>query len=71
MKSLRLGLAALLMGVLAVGYFASQKAALASEAPAFAAKVDTPVVKWAALLALLVVVGFAFVPDRDQEAKPE
>lgn len=69
MRRVRLGISALLMAGLALGYFASQKAALAGEAPAFARSVDTPAVKWASLLALVIVVVFAFVPNR--EADPE
>lgn len=73
MKPLRIGLAALLMGLLAVGYFTSQAAAFSGEAPAHALRVDTPALKMGALLALLVVIGLAFVPDREKEpgADPE
>lgn len=71
MRPLRIGLAALLMGILAVGYFLSQSAALSGDAPAYALRVDTPAVKLVALLASLFVLGFAFVPDRDPEPEAE
>lgn len=73
MRRLRLGLAVLLMGLLTLGYFASQQAALGGEAPAYAKRVDTPSVKWLALVAIATVIGLGFVPDRDAttEAEPE
>lgn len=71
MRRLRLGLAVLLMGLLALGYFASQQAALGGEASAYAKRADTPAVKWLALVGILVVAGLGFVPDREATTEAE
>ena len=65
MRAFRIGLATIIMVALALGYARSQMAAFAGEAPAYAATIDTPVVKALALVALILVVVFAFVPDRE------
>jgi hypothetical protein len=71
MRRLRLGLAILLMGLLALGYFASQKAALSGDAPAYAKRVDIPAVKWLALLGIVTVVGLGLIPDRETNGEAE
>ena len=73
MRQLRLGLAILLMGMLTLGYFASQKAALSGEASVYAKQVDVPAVKWLALVGIVAVVGLGFIPEResDREADAE
>jgi hypothetical protein len=67
MKTIRLGVAAITMLLLAAGYAASQQAVLAGDPQRYAAEVDTPVVKWLALGWLVLVVALAFVPAREAE----
>ncbi|MGV3618802.1 MAG: hypothetical protein ACO1SV_26050 [Fimbriimonas sp.] len=71
MRSIRVGIAAVIMLGLAVGYAASQQAALNGEAPIHALRVDTAAVKWLALAALLVTVGLGFVREKESEGDPE
>jgi hypothetical protein len=67
MKTIRLGVAAITMLLLAAGYAASQRAVLAGDPQRYAAEVDTPTVKWLALGWLVLVVALAFVPAREAE----
>jgi hypothetical protein len=52
---------------LALGYFASQRAALDGQAPAYAAAVDVPAVRLAASVLFLVLVALALIRDKNKE----
>lgn len=67
MTSLRTALAVVLIAVLGLGYGASQWAFFRGTYADYAARVDTPPVRACALVALLLCVGFAFAPVRDDE----
>lgn len=69
MKTIRLALSAFVMLGLLGGYLASQSAYFGQTAPAYAQKVDQPVVRWVALLVLLLCIVFAFIKDKDDQER--
>ncbi|GMV89324.1 MAG: hypothetical protein AMXMBFR81_22550 [Chthonomonas sp.] len=52
---------------LAVGYFASQRAALDGQAPAYAAGVDVPAVRLAATVLFVALVVLALIRNKNEE----
>ena len=69
MKSVRTLLSIVVIGLLALGYAASQVAALGGTAAKYAAQIDSPSIQWLALLILLASVALAFVPDKEADHK--
>ncbi len=67
MRLLRDGVAMIGTLALSVGYFASQRAALDGQAPAYAAAVDVPSVRMAATVLFLVLVILAVVRNKNEE----
>lgn len=67
MRLLRDGVAMIGTLALTFGYFASQRAALEGQAPAYAASVDVPAVRLAASLLCLVLVALALVREKNEE----
>lgn len=63
MKRIGLLIAGLGAVLLAVGYLASQNAALNGQAPDYASKVDQPPIVMLALVLFLAAVAFLFVPE--------
>lgn len=67
MRLLRDGVAMIGTLALALGYLASQRAALLGEAPAHAASVDVPTVRLAALILFVAIVALALIRDKGEE----
>lgn len=67
MSRIRTAFAIGLTAFLVLGYLGSQFAALFGDVQAYSRAVDVPSVKLLSLLALVGVVGLAFVPRRDEE----
>ncbi len=67
MRLLRDGVAMIGTLALALGYLASQRAALLGEAPAYAASVDVPTVRLAALVLFVAIVALALIRDKGEE----
>lgn len=59
MQTIRTALFVMIVGLLSIGYAASQWAWLTADFESYAKKVDVPPVQHLALVALLVVVGAA------------
>ena len=68
MKTLRLALTVLSIGLLGVGYFASQWHYFRRESAGWAAWIDQPPVQYGATALLVLCVVFALVRDRQAES---
>lgn len=67
MRLLRDGVAVIGTLALAIGYFASQRAALDGQAPQYAAALDVPAVRLAASVLFVVLVVLALVGNKNEE----
>jgi hypothetical protein len=64
-KLLRLVLSVLSLGLLMLGYLASQVAAMQGNALAYAEKVDAAPIRIIALIVLLAAIGSCFLPSEE------
>lgn len=69
MKSLRNLLSIIVVGLLALGYAASQLAALQGSGASYAVKIDSPPIQMLSLAILLGSVLLAFIPDKGANEK--
>lgn len=65
MRLLRFSITVLALSALAAGYAASQVAFFTGRAPEYAAAVDRPAIRFAALLLLLLAVIAALIPAKE------
>jgi len=66
MKTVRMALSALTIGLLGLGFIASQLAGLSGNQMKYAEQVDAAPIRMLALVLLLGAVALAFVPEREE-----
>jgi uncharacterized transporter YbjL len=69
MSSIRRLVGGIVMGLLVLGYLASQVAALTGTAAEYAARVDQLPVQMLSLFLFLTALGLAVVPDKEESAQ--